>query len=143
MSPTIRASASSFAFCASLLVVVAAMGSLHLAAAGRQTPPSSAQAQPADPNLCLDEEGRNYSIGSLRKVNAQIQSCATGGRWVAAPEGKVATPTTEIGRKDCKGSRAQVYESGLFRPVGEKGEKFERCTDGKWSPAAIGGIAVK
>ncbi len=143
MSPRVRASASSVGFCAAVLLAVAVMGSLHLAADGRQTPPASTQAQPTDPNLCLDEEGRNYSVGSIRKVNGQIQSCASGARWVAAPGGKVGTPTAEVGKKDCKGSRAQVYESGLFRPVGEKGEKFERCSDGKWSPSTGGGLTAK
>jgi len=143
MSPRVRASASWIGFCAPALLIVAGMGSVHLAAAGRQAPPSSPQAKVADPNLCQDEENLNYSVGSLRKLNGQIQSCAVGGRWVAAPGGKVATPAAEIGRKDCKGSRAQVYESGLFRPVGAKGDKFELCSDGKWSPASGGGITDK
>lgn len=143
MSPRVGASASWVGFCAQALLAVAVMGSLQLAAAGGQPPQSSPQAKAADSNLCQDEEDLNYSAGSLRKVNDQIQSCAGGGRWVAAPGGKVATPAAEVGRKDCKGSRAQVYESGLFRSVGQKGDKFERCSDGKWIPSSGGGITGK
>jgi hypothetical protein len=103
---------------------------------------ASPQPQPGDPNICLDEGGLRNSIGLMRKINGQIQACVVGSRWVAAPGGQVATPATEVGKRDCKGSRDQAYESGLFRAIGEKADKFERCADGKWVPVTGGGLTI-
>ena len=120
-------------------VVIAAMVSMaaplqaqQATTAGRQGPQATTRPQPADPNICLDEGGLRNSIGLMRKVNGQIQSCVSGSRWVAAPEGKVGTPAAEVGRKDCKGNHDQLYESGLLRQVSQKPDKFERCSDGRW-----------
>jgi len=88
----------------------------------------------ANPTLCSDEAGRQYSRNAMRKVNGQIQRCDGGNRWLASSTDGTRdekTANAAQGKKDCIGKHAEAYESGLFRQVEAQ---FERCEDGKWLP---------
>lgn len=87
-----------------------------------------------DPWLCLDAAGLGYSKNAMVKVTGHIQRCDGGNRWVASlgdftRDEKAAAASA--GKRDCVGTHAESYESGLFR---QNEKQFERCEDGEWIP---------
>lgn len=88
---------------------------------------------------CRDENGDEYSSGSLRKVNDQVQKCQ-GAEWVLDISHTTvpASPTPgQSCRSDLTADKAQEYQSGLFRVIGNA-KKVEQCRDGKWFEVSAG-----
>lgn len=93
----------------------------------------ASESQPrVNPTLCLDAAGLGYSRNAMVKVNDQIQRCDGGNRWIASlPDFSrdAAMVAASVGKRDCVGKHAELYESGLFR---QNEKQVERCDDGEW-----------
>jgi hypothetical protein len=92
--------------------------------------------QRTQPPPCMDEEGRGYSQGALRRVVDQMQICFTG-VWTFDPSTPPKDPPP-ANAKSCHSERAadkgQEYSAGLLRAFDDSTGKriVERCDDGTW-----------
>jgi hypothetical protein len=86
---------------------------------------------PAAPTYCLDQRGRKYSQGAVRRFGGDLKRCESG-KWVPVPNPAGTSPgTTAAPPTYCLDDKGGKYSQG---GVLRFGTELKRCESGKWLP---------